>query len=257
LATPRIYLTGRVSIENGDILVDERQLSGRQGRLAFVFLALDRHRVVSRDELVSAIWPDAQPNEVESALSAILSKLRAVFKKADLHSDETGIDVHLGSVELRLPPDAWIDVQASANAVDEAEGALRTGDQQRAWSMSNVAVSIARRPFLADEEAPWIESRRSKLRTLLVRGLQCLSTISALHGEEPLALQYANEMVEIEPFRETAYQHLMRLHVRMGNRAEALRAFGQCRELLKEELGASPSRETEALFLEILRNGNH
>jgi DNA-binding SARP family transcriptional activator len=33
-------------------------------------------------------------------------------------------------------------------------------------------------------------------------------------------------MVEIEPFRETAYQHLMRLHVRMGNRAEAIRAFG-------------------------------
>jgi DNA-binding SARP family transcriptional activator len=48
----------------------------------------------------------------------------------------------------------------------------------------------------------------------------------------------------------------MRLHVRMGNRAEALRAFGHCRELLKEELGASPSRETEALFLEILRSGS-
>ena len=253
MATPRIYLTGRVSIENGDILVDERQLPGRQGRLAFVFLAVDRHRVVGRDELVSAIWPDTQPNEVEAALHAILSKLRSAFKKAGLRRDDAGIDVRLGSIELRLATDAWIDVEASANSVDEAEGALRTGDHQRAWSLSNVVVSIARRPFLPDEEAPWIQSRRSKLRTLLVRGLQCLSTISAAHGEESLALQYANEMVEIEPFRETAYQHLMRLHVQMGNRAEALRVFGCCRELLKEELGASPSPETEALFLEILR----
>jgi DNA-binding SARP family transcriptional activator len=143
--------------------------------------------------------------------------------------------------------------EAAANAVDEAEGALRQGDRRSAWSHSNVVVSIARRPFLQDEEAAWIESRRSKLRGLLVRGLHCLSVISASQGEEPLALQYANEILELEPFRETAYQHLMRLHSRMGNRAEALRVFGQCRELLKEELGASPSPETEALFLEILR----
>lgn len=41
----------------------------------------------------------------------------------------------------------------------------------------------------------------------------------------------------------------------IGNRAEALRVFGQCRELLRDELGASPSPQTEALFLKILRAG--
>src|SRR4030095_12745849 len=135
------------------------------------------------------------------------------------------------------------------NSVDEAEGALQTGDRQRARGLSNVAVSIARRPLLPDEEAPWIENRRSKLRTLLPRGLQCLSAISAAHGEESLALQYANEMIEIEPFRETACQYLMRLHVQMGNRAEALRVFGCYREILKEELGVSPSPQTEVALL--------
>ena len=69
-----------------------------------------------------------------------------------------------------------------------------------------------------------------------------------------MAVQYATEVIELEPFRETAYQRLMRLHAQMGNRAEALRVFGRCRELLREELGASPSPETEALFLQILRD---
>jgi DNA-binding SARP family transcriptional activator len=41
----------------------------------------------------------------------------------------------------------------------------------------------------------------------------------------------------------------------MGNRAEALRVFDQCRHLLREELGTSPSPQTEAVFLEILRAG--
>ena len=251
--TARIYLTGRVMLEHGTHLVDERHLSGRQGRLAFAFLAAERHRSISRDELVSIIWSDTQPREVEVALSAILSKLRAALRKAGLSSRDAGIDMRLGSIAFRLPDDTWVDIEDAAQAVDQAEGALRNGDRAFAWSFANVVVSIARRPFLASEEAPWIEARRGKLRALLVRGLQCLSTISAANGEPSLAVQYSSEVIDLEPFRETAYQQLMRIYVQMGNRAEAVRVFGRCRELLREELGASPSPELEALFLEILR----
>lgn len=253
MAIPRIYLTGRVSVEHGAHLVDERDMPGRQGRLAFVFLAAERHDPISRDQLVSVIWPDTQPRAVDAALSAVLSKLRAALRKAGLSSRDAGIDVRLGSVRLWVPDDTWIDIETAANAIDEAEGTLRIEDRVRAWGLANVVVSIARRPFLIDEEAPWIEARRGKLRTLLLRGLQCLSTISAANGEPSLAVQYASEMIELDPFRETAYQQLMRIHAQAGNRAEALRVFGRCRELLREELGASPSPVTEALFLEILR----
>ena len=41
----------------------------------------------------------------------------------------------------------------------------------------------------------------------------------------------------------------------MGNRGEALRVFGKCRELFRDELGADPSQETERVFLEILQRG--
>jgi DNA-binding SARP family transcriptional activator len=254
LARARIYLTGRVSLEGGAVLVDERHLAGRQGRLAFVRLAIERHQPVSRDRLVSAIWSDAPPREVDIAVGAILSKLRTAIKKTGLSEREAGIDVRLGSITLRLPMDVWVDLEEAANAIDEAEGMWRAGDHIRAWGGASVAVSIARRPFLANEEAPWIEAQRATLRLLLTRGLQCLSAVSAVNGESSLAIQYATEVIELEPFRETAYQQLMRLHAQMGNRAEALRVFGRCRELLREELGASPSPETEALFLQILRD---
>jgi DNA-binding SARP family transcriptional activator len=78
-------------------------------------------------------------------------------------------------------------------------------------------------------------------------------TISAGNHEPLLAIQHAKEMVELEPFRETSYQLLMRLHAATGDRAEALRVFARCRELLRDELGVSPSPQTEAVYLEILR----
>ena len=119
--------------------------------------------------------------------------------------------------------------------------------------LANVAVVISRRPFLPDAEAPWIESERTALRAMQMRALQCLVTVSAGNAEPVLAIQHAIEMVELDPFRETAYQLLMKMHAAAGDRAEALRVFAKCREVLRDELGVSPSPQTEAVFLEILR----
>jgi DNA-binding SARP family transcriptional activator len=252
LAIPRIYLTGSVTIEHGEQLVRERQFPGRQGRIAFVFLAINRHRSVHREELLGAIWPGDAPAQTDSGLDAILSKLRSMMKAAGLGND-AGISVSSGTIALQLPPECWIDLEAGANALDEAEGAVRRHDTAAAWSLANIAVIVSRRPFLADVEAPWIEAQRNTLRTMQMRALQCLVTVSAGNGEPLLAIQHAAEMVELEPFRETAYQLLMKMHAAAGDRAEALRVFAKCRELLRDELGVSPSPQTEAVYLEILR----
>ena len=254
MATLRIYLTGRISIESGATLVEERDLAGRQGRLAFTFLAAERHRPVSKEELTSILWPDSPPREVETALGAILSKLRASLKRAGVTAPGS-VEVRSGAIQMRLPPDVWIDLEHAANSIDEAEGTVRTGDARCAWGHAVGVVIIARRPFLAGEEAPWIEARRAKLRTLLVRGLRILAQASAFNAEPALAVQYATEIIELEPFQETGYRDLMQIHAEMGNRGEALRVFARCRDLFKEELGADPSQETERVFLEILRAG--
>ena len=251
---PRLYLTGSAAIEHGESLIRERQFPGRQGRVAFVFLAVNRHRSVHRDELMAAIWPGDAPTETDAALDAILSKLRTMLKSAGFGGD-AGIDVSSGSVTLQLPGHSWIDLEAASNALDEAEGALRRADTVNAWSLANVAVVISRRPFLPDAEAPWIEAQRHVLRTLQMRALQCLVMVSAANQEPLLAIQHAAEMVELDPFRETAYQLLMKMHAAAGDRAEALRVFARCRELLRDELGVSPSPQTEAVYLEILRAG--
>lgn len=255
MARPRIYLTGRVVVEHGEQRLDEHQLPGRQGRLAFVYLAAPPARAAGRSELVSAIWGDEPPRELESALNAILSKLRRALKQVGLMAPETTIETRHGSVALRLPADGWIDLEEAANAIDEADGAWRRGDLSTTWAQANVAVSVGRRPLLPDLDAPWIETRRAAHRAMLVRALERLSDVSRVNGEPDLAIQYAIEVLELEPFREPAYRRLMRLHADAGNRAEALRVFGRCREWLREELGASPSPQTEAIFLEILRAG--
>ncbi len=80
----RLYLTGRLTGELGDRRFDERRLPGRQGRRALVYLALERARPVPIDELADAVWGTATPSGAwETALSAIVSKLRAALRGLD------------------------------------------------------------------------------------------------------------------------------------------------------------------------------
>ena len=74
-----------------------------------------------------------------------------------------------------------------------------------------------------------------------------------MNGEPSLALGATREGVALEPFREAGYRRLMRVHVALGNDAEALRVYENCRALLAKELGADPSPETQAVYRDVRR----
>ena len=59
-------------------------------------------------------------------------------------------------------------------------------------------------------------------------------------------------LVETAPFRESGYRYLIHVLARQGNVAEALIVYERLRTLLREELGASPSAQTQALHRRLL-----
>ena len=246
----RIYVAGKLCIEGPAAVVDERKFPGRQGRRAFVFLALNRLRPVPFDELAEAVWEEP-PAGWEGSLSAIVSKLRTLL--ASTGGGETArVSAVTGSYETALPRHAWIDAEAAIAAIDEAEGHLQRGTTAAAWGPASVAAAIGRRNILAGDQADWIDHWRHRLQGIHLRALDCLADVYLARGDNVRAVQAASESLVLEPFRETGYQRLMRAHQGLGNRAEALLAYERCRRLLEEELGADPSPETVSLYEELL-----
>lgn len=248
----RIYLSGRMTIEAGAVVLGPGDFPGQQGRLVFALLAGDRG-AVTRAALSDALWPGGAPPSAGTALSSILSKLRTMLSLAGLDAAEA-LSTRDACYELRLPRGAWIDHEVAADSIHEAEAALRSGDHAAAYGPSAVAHHIARRPFLAGEECTWVEQRRMKLASILVRSLECRASVYIWNAEYPLAVEAARDAVTREPFRETAWQLLMRAHAASGNTAEALRTYEQCRALISEELGVSPSPQTRAVHTELLQS---
>jgi SARP family transcriptional regulator, regulator of embCAB operon len=247
----RIYLTGEVAIERGERLLREADLAGRQGRLALVYLVVERERAVTQSELAELLWPDSLPSSWPVALSAVISKLRQKLATLGLDRDRIVANA-FRCYQFRPPADTWIDLEAAADAVHQAEGAVLANQPQAAYGPALIATTIARRPFLVGEDAPWVMTRRERMRDILVRALDCRVEALLWNGELALAQDQARAAIELEPFRESGYRRLMQVLVRRGDRAEAVRVYHECRRRLADELGVKPSDETELLLRTVI-----
>lgn len=250
MSTLRFYLTGRMAVEGARIL-DQAALSGRQGRLALVYLVAQRHRPVPVDELATALWGEDLPRSWEPSLRVVISKLRTVLSQAGYPGPAITTDG--GCSQLRVV-DAWVDTEVAINALDRAEGAWRHGDTAATWSDAVVAAGILGRPLLPGEDLPWVDALRGRLHDAHIRATDLLVQVHLERAEHPLAIAVARDLVAREPFREASYRHLMRAHLAAGDRAAAVRVHQDLRGLLAEELGVDPAEETTALYLDILRS---
>jgi DNA-binding SARP family transcriptional activator len=246
----RIYLMGEVQVENGDRLLRESKLGGPQGRFVLAHLVTERKRAVSQAELAEALWPESLPASWPLALSAVVSRLRASLASVGLPRTRI-IGNAFGCYQLTPPGETWVDVEAASAGLDAAEGAIAAGNPQAAYGPSLIATTILLRPFLPGHDGPWIDERRALLASSLIRALDCRVEALAANREPTLAITHAREAVRLEPYRESGYRRLMRLLAANGDRAEAVRTYQQCRDLLDKELGVAPSSETESLYLEL------
>jgi DNA-binding SARP family transcriptional activator len=236
----RVQLCGSLALEVCGRRV-EAALPGRQGRLLFAYLAVNRQRSVSRDELADAVWGERLAAGADAALTVLLSKTRTALRPADVDGR--------GELRLALPPDAWIDVEAALEAVHRAESAVTQGRWPEAWGAAQVARYVATRRFLAGHDAAWVEAWRRRLADVLVRSLEAHAAASLGVGGTELAAaeRTALELIERAPFRESGYRLLMEAKAACGNVAEALHVYERLRVLLREELGVAPSPSVQAV----------
>jgi pentatricopeptide repeat protein len=223
----------------------ESALRGRQCVLLFVYLAVNRDRLVTRDELIEAIWPRALPPAPDAALSVLLSRTRRAL----------GAGAIEGRSQLRLAlPDAQVDWEAATAAIHRAESSFAQKDWPAVWGPARVALQAAERGVLPGFDAPWIDDLRRGLEDVRLRALACIGVSSlALGGAElPAAERAGRSLIALAPLRETGYGLLMDALCVRGNPAEALAVYEDLRRRLRDELGAVPSPELQRVHRTLL-----
>src|SRR4249919_1335522 len=121
----RIQLCGRLVVSLGGQRVEDA-LPGANGEVLFAYLVLNRFRRIDRDELVIAVYGVDATQAFGPRLSILLSKLRRAV----------GTELLEGRAELELvlPADAFVDVEAALEALHRAESHVANGEWAEAWA---------------------------------------------------------------------------------------------------------------------------
>lgn len=223
----------------------------RQQALLAVLL-LHRHRVLSAERLVHALWGDEPGDGARSTLKAHVSRLRGVLAPSagegvTLETRRPGYVLHV--------PDEDVDVARFERLAAEGHAALVQGNSASAAETLREALGLWRGAALAGltEQSELLKAEASRLEELRLAALGDRVQADLRLGEHEDLVGELETLVADHPFRESLWGHLMVALYRAGRQADALAAYQRASSLLADELGVDPSEGLRQLQEQILR----
>jgi len=218
-------------------------LPTRKSQALLAYLAVPAGRFHAREKLTTMFWgetPEAQSRQ--SFRQALLSIRRAVGGAAR-------------PIFLTRNGAVALDSDAVTVDVTQLEAARADGTTEG----FERAAALYKGEFLAglnlNEQAfeEWRAIERERLNGLAVDALSGLVDRQAPEKPEA-AILTARRLLGIDPSQERTHRTLMKLLLRQGQRAAALKQYQLCVDWFERELGVEPEEETRQLYRDILRS---
>jgi DNA-binding SARP family transcriptional activator/TolB-like protein len=195
-------------------------------------LALAHQEGISRDKLIALFWPEAGTERARQYLSISVYVIRQALGQDAILS--AGDDLRLNGERLR------VDVVDFRSAVQRRE--------------IEVATDLYRGPLLDGfhlSDAPdferWLESERQELEHEFRTALESAAAETSAAGDAQRAVELWRRLASLDPLNTRVALGVMRALAAVGDRTRALQHARVHAALLREELGADPDPEIEAL----------
>jgi DNA-binding SARP family transcriptional activator len=206
---------------------------------ALAMLVVAGERGVSREQLRSHLWPDADEERSRHAMTQALYALRR-----DLGVEEP----FLGQQEVRLNRDV---IDSDYARFHEA---LRAKQPER-------AVELCRGPFLdgfylphAEEFGRWAEEQRDAIGHEYTRALEAAAERAAARHDLPGAVGYLKRRAGQDPLNPRVAVRLMEAYAAAGDVAAALQHARVHEQLMRQELQLPVDASVTALVERLRRN---
>src|SRR3984957_969530 len=236
------------------------QAAGQPRQLAVLgVLATRANRVVSRGELIDAVWGDQPPASAEGGIYTYVAGLRRVIEpdRPRRDPDRSGpvpartIVSGGGGYLLRLGAGA-LDADQFERCLAAARRLRAESDLGGALRAVDEALALCRGLPYAGVPGPFAEAEQRRLTELRTTAVEERAELLLAQGQAAAAVPELTALAAAHPLREQATGLLMIALYRCGRQAEALRVFGETRERLAEDLGVDPGSELTRIHRQLL-----
>jgi len=215
-------------------------LSVKKAKALLVYLAVQPHICFSRDHLAEFFWPNATNDRARHSLRQAIADLRKhlpamdqiiTVQHNDLQANESNLSVDILNFE-RLAK--LQDPHAHNEAYVYYGGRFLD------------AFNIRSAPFTA-----WCEEISQAAHEQYINVVESLSEHNLLEGNTKSAIELCQQLVKIDPVRESAHRNLMSLYVKQDDTDAAIEQYVDCCRKLKKHLNTEPETQTKNLYSRI------
>jgi DNA-binding SARP family transcriptional activator/tetratricopeptide (TPR) repeat protein len=215
-------------------------------------LAMRANRVISRGELVDAVWGQDPPVSAEGGIYTYVAGLRRVIEPNRSLRGPGRVLVSSGAgYVLHLVP-GQPDAVAFEQDLGRARQLRKGGDTAGAVVALDSALSLWRGIAFAGVPGPFAETERVRLGELHSTAAEERADVLLSLGRHEEVVPDLTAMVADNPLRERMRGLLMIALYRCGRQAEALRVFAEGRRFLAEELGIDPGGDLSRIHQQVL-----
>lgn len=231
-------ILGPLEVWDGDRRVE---IAGVKPRAVLAVLILQANEVVSRDQLIEALWGASAPRTVAGSLHNHVSRLRKAIGSDVLITQAWGYILRINPERIDLHQ--FERLVAKAEPLPARERSAGLAEALSLWRGAAFA-DLACEPALADEAARLDELRLTVHEARIDADLELGRNAGMIAELETLIVKC--------PLREHLRWQLILALYRAGRQAEALEVYRQTRRLLADELGLEPSPALRELERSIL-----
>jgi DNA-binding SARP family transcriptional activator len=225
----------------------------QQSYLLLCYLLLNSRHPHPRDQLATIFWGEYPTHISRKYLRNGLWRLRQVFEGVGAPFDEF-LSVSDDSIAFISTSRTWLDVDVFDNTVSACQDTpgYRLSEEQAA--NLETAMELYNSDLLIGVYQDWCIYDRERLSLLYLNSLSKLMIYYEGNGAYERGLACGERILARDNTREKVHLQMMRLYWHMGDRNAALAQYKRCAQILRDEIGISPLKETSSVYLQMINN---
>lgn len=209
-----------------------------------VYLSCSRERLFYREYLADLFWANSKKDSALSNLRYALWQIRKELKRAGIKEE---VLVNHGKNALKFNGSILESDYASFMHHYKSGNWSQAAEQYRGDFLENFYISDA------SDFSDWVFNERERMQRLYFELQLTLAERHAKSGSLTAATDCLKNLIQIDPLNELVHYKLINYFYLSGNKATAINAYRNLKQLLREELNISPSVEIEKLYEEMLK----
>ena len=245
----RVTMFGKFSLE-----MDGRQISCTDNRSKLIwnilaYLLCHRGECIPPEELISIIWTPKKNDTPAGAVRTAIHRARTML--SDLSEDPS-----LQFIISKNGGYLWNPDIATVVDTDEFQQlATCAGDREDVAEACLAALALYPGKFLpAQSSEMWVMPIQTYYHNLYESVIDRIVPLLEKDDRRGTGIGICRRALQVDPYCEKVYQHLMRLLLAEGDRQEVVRLYEEMSKLLLSTFSIMPDPQSRALYWEALHS---